>query len=190
MSSQPVDGGNAPAVAWHKARKGILWHRSAQIVPDLALVLEELVGDNCTNRVAAAVLGAGTATAIAEEPGEGVGPAWFEFISKYVPLHSASMQQYAAAMSLTRGSSFLALFLVMFALGTVSGLAAVDALGGQELRMGFSLSRVQTFLNAAGTYWFAASLVGAIAIATEALVAQRTPLDGLDDEEHASGDEL
>jgi len=96
-------------------------------------------------------------------------------------------------MGLTRVSSFLVLFLTMFVLGMVSGLAAIASLSSQTLPMEFSFSRVQTFLNAAGTYWLAASFVGAIAIATEALVDHRIPFepfdeDALDDDDSNEGD--
>lgn len=79
VSLQPIGCGDAPAIAGHKARELVLGHRGAQIIPDAALVLQELSGHYCADGVAADVLGTSPAAAISVETGHRVAAAWLEF---------------------------------------------------------------------------------------------------------------
>ena len=59
MRPQPIASCHAPAVAGHEPRKAVLRNGSTQIVPDVALVFEELSGNHGTDGVATEVLGTG-----------------------------------------------------------------------------------------------------------------------------------
>ena len=84
VGPQPVDRGDAPAVARHEPREVVLRHRRAEVVADRALVLEELGRDDGADRVAAEVLGTGGAAAVPVEAGHRVGAARLELAAEHV----------------------------------------------------------------------------------------------------------
>jgi hypothetical protein len=55
--SEPVHGGDAPAVAWHEAGEPVVGHRRREVVADGALVLQELGGHDGADGLPAEVLG-------------------------------------------------------------------------------------------------------------------------------------
>jgi hypothetical protein len=98
VSSEPVRRRNAPAVAGHKPGKLVLGHRSAQIVADTALVLEELSGHDRADRVAAEILRPGAAASIPVEPGKRVGATWLELTTEHIAIaHPSSIGAKGAA---------------------------------------------------------------------------------------------
>ena len=84
VRAQPVDRGDAPAVAGHEAGEAVERHRRREVVADRALVLEELGGHDRADRVAAEVLGPGAAAAVAVEARDRVGPAGLEVAAEDV----------------------------------------------------------------------------------------------------------
>ena len=102
VGSQPVDGGHAPAVAGHQSGESVLRSRGAEVVADAPLVLEERLGHDRADRVAAPIFGAGVAAAVAIEPGERVVAAGLEFAAEHVPL--AHRRQYRGSPS-ARGAT-------------------------------------------------------------------------------------
>ena len=79
VGPQPVDGGHAPAVAGHQSGESVLRQRSAEVVADAPLVLEERLRHDRADRVAAPIFRAGVAATVAIEPGERVAAAGLEF---------------------------------------------------------------------------------------------------------------
>ena len=75
VGAQPVDRRDAPAVAGHEAREAVQRHRRREVVADAALVVEELLGHDRADRVAAEILGSGAAAAVAVEAGQRIGAA-------------------------------------------------------------------------------------------------------------------
>jgi hypothetical protein len=86
MSSQPVRSGNTPSIAGHESGKLVSGHWRAQIVANAALMLKELTGDHCANRVTADVLGAGVATPVSVEPGDRVVTAGLQFTAEHITI--------------------------------------------------------------------------------------------------------
>src|SRR3954452_15035165 len=84
VGSQPVDRGHAPAVARLEAGEAVRGHGRAQVVADLALVLQELRRDDRAEGVAAAVVGPRAAAAVAVEARERVGSARLELAAEDV----------------------------------------------------------------------------------------------------------
>ena len=90
VGSQPVAGGHAPAIPRHQTREVVLPHGGAEVVADAALMVEELRSDDCADRVATEIIGAGVAAAVAEETGQRFGAARFEFTTEDVAFGHAS----------------------------------------------------------------------------------------------------
>src|SRR5215468_6627937 len=89
---QPVRGGHAPPVPRHEPGELERRHRGGEIVPDAALMLQELGGDHGADRVAAQILRAGAAAAVAVEAGEGVGAARLQLAAQDIALgHESSI---------------------------------------------------------------------------------------------------
>src|SRR5437763_13321026 len=65
MRAQPRVGRHAPAVARLQPGEVVLRHRRAQVVSDALLILEELRGQDGTDRVAGEITGAGAAASVA-----------------------------------------------------------------------------------------------------------------------------
>lgn len=84
MREEPIPRRDAPAVAGHQTWETVLRHRADQIVPDAALVFEELGRDDSTDRVAVDVLGAGIAAPVAVPTRNGVEPARLEVTAKHI----------------------------------------------------------------------------------------------------------
>ena len=99
----PVHRGDAPAVAGHQARESVLRSCRGQVVADAALVGEKLGRDDGADRVAAKVFRAGTAAAVAVEPGHRVGAARLQVSAEDVALRHATHHR-AAAAPLSRGA--------------------------------------------------------------------------------------
>lgn len=75
VGPQPIACRYAPSIPGHKAEETKLRHRSAEIVTDATLVLEELGCDDRGDCVAAPILGSRPAAPVAIEAGHRVGAA-------------------------------------------------------------------------------------------------------------------
>src|SRR4051794_6813461 len=86
VGAGPVHCRDAPAVTGYQSREAVLRPWSGQVVADAALVVEELAGDHRADRVATWVLRAGTARAVAKEPGDRVDAARLQIATEHVAL--------------------------------------------------------------------------------------------------------
>src|SRR5947209_3441402 len=106
MGAQPVLRSDAPAVAGHEPREVIFGDRSAQIVADHLLVLEELRAHDRADRVAADVLRARAAATIPVEPCQRVFATAFEATAEDVSFHSAEYRATVVRGTARRGRAF------------------------------------------------------------------------------------
>ncbi len=83
---QPVGRRHTPTVPRRQSGEPVLGHRSAEVIADASLVLEELPGDHGTHRVAAQVLGPGMARAVAIEAGQRVTTTGLELAPEHIPV--------------------------------------------------------------------------------------------------------
>src|SRR5699024_3282546 len=74
----------APPVARDEPREAELRHRGREVVPDAALMIEELLGDDRAQRVAAPILRSGAAAAVSEESGERIGSARLQRTAEHI----------------------------------------------------------------------------------------------------------
>jgi len=86
VGTEPVQGGDAPAVTGDEAREAELWDRAGKVVTDPSLIVEELCRNYGAYRVRTEVLGPVGATTIAVKTGERLEAAWLELTSEDVPL--------------------------------------------------------------------------------------------------------
>jgi hypothetical protein len=89
VRAQPVRGRHAPAIARDQTGEPVLRHRGDEVVPDSALVLEELRAHHRADRVAAEVFRTGVAAAVAVEARDRIGAARFQLSAQHVPLGHA-----------------------------------------------------------------------------------------------------
>lgn len=80
----PVPRRDAPAVTRHQPGEAVLRYRGRQIVPDAALVVEELSRDDSADRVAPEVVRPGATAPIPEEPRHGICAARLQLVTKDV----------------------------------------------------------------------------------------------------------
>ena len=86
VGPQPVDCGHTPAIPGHEAREAKLRPRSAEIVADSTLVLEELGGDHGADCVAAPILGSRPAAPVSIEASERVGAAGLQLAAQHIEI--------------------------------------------------------------------------------------------------------
>ena len=82
LNLQPPRSTNAPPVAGFETRETVLGHGSDEIVAERACGFEEGLVDDATDRVNAAVVGAGVAATVAIEAGHRLAAADFERLSE------------------------------------------------------------------------------------------------------------
>ena len=87
VCQQPVGCGHAPPIAGHEAREAKLRHRSAEIVADATLVLEELSGDHRADRVAAPILGSSPTAPVPVEAGKRVRAAGLQLAAQHISVN-------------------------------------------------------------------------------------------------------
>jgi hypothetical protein len=86
MGAQPVRRGHAPAVARLESGEAIWRHGGAEVVPDAALVLEELGRHDSADRVASPILRTGRAAPIPVEAGHGVGATGLKLSTEHIAI--------------------------------------------------------------------------------------------------------
>lgn len=92
MSPQPVRRSHTPAIAWDESWEPVLGHRGREVVPDAALVVEELPGGYRAHGMASMVLWSGVAPPVPVEAGKRFGAAGFEAAPKDIALgHGTSI---------------------------------------------------------------------------------------------------
>ena len=100
VGSQPVDGGDAPAVSRHEAGETVLRHRLREVVADGALVLQELGGHDGADGVQSDVLGTRRAAAVTVEAGERIVAARFKRATQRVAIcHRFSMNRHRRSIA-------------------------------------------------------------------------------------------
>lgn len=75
VSPQPVGCCDAPSVTGSKTREAILRHRGDQVVANPALMVEKILGHDCTDGVTATIGGAGAAGAVPKPTGQRIDTA-------------------------------------------------------------------------------------------------------------------
>src|SRR5206468_10786016 len=98
VGPQPVRCRHAPPVPRHEPGELERRHRGGEVVPDAALMLQELGGDHGADRVAAQILRPGAAAPVAVEAGEGVGATRLQLAAQDIALvHESSIPTRGAA---------------------------------------------------------------------------------------------
>jgi len=73
-------------------------------------------------------------------------------------------------MTIKRTNAFVVLVAIFFALGTLTGLVAIDAFNGFGDFGPTKAQRIQAFLGSAAFFWTTGGVIAALGLLTEALV--------------------